>query len=232
MTMKYHILPAIFLLLFVHTGFASSVPNAPHIVVTGDAEIQAVPDILTISLSLTKVGMEVEEAKNNVERRSRALITTLKSLNIQPEDINSAELQITPHYNWNKRDQIYAGTEVTRRISATLRDLSQYDTLIKSIIDAKVAKINNTKLTSSKEKQLRETTLQKAIINAKVKARIITDHIPQRLGNIYSITPTAIAAPFPQARYQAADFSQNSSFEPGTIQLKESLQVVFYLTKE
>lgn len=230
--MKFHILPAIFLFFFVHTGLASSVPDAPHIVVTGEAEIQAVPDILTISLSLTKVGMEVEEAKNDVERRSRTLIATLKSLGIQPEDITSAELQITPHYNWNKRDQIYAGTEVTRRISATLRDLSRYDTLIKSIIDAKVAKINNTRLTSSKEKQLRETTLQKAIINAKVKARIMTDHIPQNLGNVYSITPTAVATPFPQARYQAAGFSQNSSFEPGTIQLKESLQIVFYLTKE
>ena len=232
-TMKYHIMLAIILILFVHNGFASSVPDAPHIMVTGEAEIQAVPDIMTISLSLTKVGMEVEDAKNDVERRSRALIATLKNLNIEPKDINSAELQITPHYNWNKGDQIYAGTEVTRRINATLRDLSRYDTLIKAIIDAKVANINNTRLTSSKEKQLRKTALQKAIVNAKVKAETVVHHIPQKLGSVYSITPlAAAAAPFPEARYQAAEFSKNSSFEPGIILFKESLQIVFFLINE
>ena len=230
--MKYHLLPALLFLLLAHTGFASSMPNTPHIVVTGEAEIQAPPDTLTISLSLAKVGMEVKEARNDVERRSKILIATLKSLGIKTKDINSAELEITPHYNWNKRNQVYAGTAVTRRISATLRDLSRYDTLIKAIIDAKVAQINSTKLSSSKEKQLREKTLQTAIANGMTKAQIITAHIPEKLGTIYAITTTSTAAPFPQARYQTATVSKESSFEPGTIQFKESLQIVFLLVKE
>ena len=95
----------------------------------------------------------------------RKLITSLDALGIAKEDISSAQLQITPHYNWNNSAQIYAGTEVSRTVEITLRDLSRYDDLIRSIIDAGVAQIHSTRLSSSKEKKIKEDALRGAIQN-------------------------------------------------------------------
>jgi uncharacterized protein YggE len=218
-------------IFFTHQSFAGSVPEVPHIVVTGEAELRATPDILTLSLSIAETGLEVATARNSVESRSIQLITALAALDIAKEDIRSAQLQITPHYNWNNQAQIYAGTEVSRTVDVTLRDLNRYDDLIRSIIEAGVAQIHSTRLGSSKEKELRQEAMAAAIADGMDKARIMVAHLPEKIGAVYSIAPSSSGAPFPEARYQMAAMDSSSAFEPGTILFKESLQIVFYLVQ-
>lgn len=229
--MKYFLTIILFVFL-AHTAFAGTLPDAPHIVVSGEHELRVAPDILTLSLSISETGFEVAKARESVEQRSKALLDSLEKMAISREDISSARLQITPHYNWNNRTQIYAGTEVSRGIEVTLRDLSRYDDLIRSIIDAQVAQIHSTRLSSSEEKTLREKALREAISDGMEKARIMVAHLPEEIGSIYSISPQPTSEPFARARYQAAESSRQSAFEPGTILFKESLQLVFYLVQE
>ncbi len=216
----------------VPASFAGSLPDVPHIMVTGEHEIRVVPDIVTISLSLAETGFEVAKARDSIELRSRKLIASFASLNIAKEDISSTQLQITPHYNWNNNAQIYAGTEVSRTVEATLRDLSRYDEFVRSIIDAGVAQIHSTHLSSSKEKELREDALRGAIQDGLDKARIMVAHLPERIGPIYSISSQTVGVPVRQARFQMAESTAQSAFEPGTILFQESVQLVFYLVKE
>jgi hypothetical protein len=230
--MKLKLYLTVFLvLLFAHQSFAGAVPDVPHIVVTGEAELQATPDILTLSLSIADTGFEVAAARDSVESRSVQLIKALTALDIAKEDIRSAQLQITPHYNWNNQAQIYVGTEVSRTIDVTLRDLDRYDDLIRSIIDAGVARIHSTRLSSSKEKELRQEAMAEAIADGMDKARIMVAHLPEQVGAVYSIAPASSGGPFPEARYQMAAADSRSAFEPGTILFQESLQIVFYLVQ-
>lgn len=230
--MKYFILPLVVVVSYVQLSFGGPLPDLPHIVVTGEHEIQIAPDTLTLSLSIAETGLEVAESRNTVEERSRQLIQALDTLNIAKEDISSAQLRITPHYNWNNKAQIYAGTEVSRTVNVTLRDLKLYDDLIRSIIDARVAQIHSTRLSSSKEKELREEALRGAIDAVLEKARVMVAHLPEKIGPIYSISPPSSSAPLGQPRYEVAKMARQSAFEPGVIAFKESLQIVFYLVKE
>ena len=229
--------PSLILLLLwsclVPTAFAGALPDVPHIVVTGEHEIRVVPDIVTISLNLAETGFEVAKARDSIELKSRKLIASFASLNIAKEDISSTQLQITPHYNWDNNAQIYAGTEVSRTVTATLRDLIRYDEFIRAIIDAGVAQIHSTQLSSSKEKKLREDALRGAIQDGLDKARIMVAHLPEKIGPIYSISSQTAGAPLLQARFQMAESDKvQSAFEPGTILFQESVQLVFYLLKD
>lgn len=228
--MKPYLILSLFI-FFAHASFAGSVPEVPHIVVTGEAELRATPDILTLSLSMTETGLEVAAARNSIEARSIQLINALAALDIAKEDISSAQLQITPHYNWDNQAQIYVGTEVSRTVDVTLRDLSRYDDLIRSIIDAGVAQIHSTRLSSSKEKELRQQALAAAIADGMEKARIMVAHLPEQIGAVYSMAPSVSSAPFMEARYKMAATTSQSAFEPGTILFRESLQIVFYLVQ-
>lgn len=219
-------------ILLIQPAFAGSLPEAPHIVVTGEHEIRATPDTLTLSLSIAEIGLEVAAARDSVEKRSRELIASLAALDIAKEDIGSAQLQITPHYNWNNSAQIYSGTEVSRQVEVTLRDLSRYDDLIRAIIDARVARIDSTHLSSSHEKELREEALRGAVADGMAKAKIMVAHLPAKVGPIYSISPQSTNLPMLQSRYVMADTISTSAFQPGSILFKESLQMVFYLEKD
>jgi uncharacterized protein len=229
---KQYLIPLFLFVFSIHSSFAGALPDVPHIVVTGECEIRATPDILTLSLGIAETGLQVAEARDSVEKRSKKLIASLATLGIAKEDISSAQLQITPHYNWNNSAQIYAGTEVSRTVEVTLRDLSRYDELIRSIIDARVAQIDSTRLSSSKEKKLREDALRGAISDGREKAQIMVAHLPEQIGSVFSISSQSSNAPFFQARYEMAGTAKQSAFEPGIILFKESLQMVFYLVKE
>jgi len=227
--MKPYLLTLFMLFVCFQPSLAGPLPDAPHIVVNGECEVRTTPDILFLSLGISETGFEVAGARDSVERRSRKLIHILKEIGIAQQDITAAQLQITPHYNWNNSAQIYAGTEVYRIVEVTLRDLSRYDDLIRSIVDARVARIQSTSLSSSEEKKLREEALRGAINDGMEKARIMVAHLPEQLGPVYSISPGSTNRPFLQARYEMANMAGQSAFEPGTILYKESIQLVFYL---
>ncbi|MGW8193017.1 MAG: SIMPL domain-containing protein [Desulforhopalus sp.] len=230
--MRKYFLSVLFSCILCQPSLAGSLPDEPHIVVTGEHEIHAVPDILTVSLGIAETGFEVAKARESVEERSRLLIETFKKLGITESDISSAQLQISPHYNWNNQAQIYAGTEVSRIIEVTLRDISRYDELIRAIIDARVARIHSTRLGSSQEQNLREEALRGAIADGMRNGAIMVEHLPEKIGPVYSISPQAINRPFEQAQYEVTGANRQSAFEPGTIVFKESLQLVFYLVRE
>ena len=209
--------------------WAEAVPDQPHVVVIGQSEVRVVPDILKISLNLTEVGQEVPVARNTIEERSQQLIDTLKQHGVKTRDITAASLKITPHYNWNNKAQIYVGTEVSRKIEVTLRDLDKYSDLILAIVEAKVARINSTRLESSREQELRQEALQTAIADARQKAELLVAGLPEKIGPVYAISSGGPSYRRIEAYAAAEPMQRAAAFEPGEITVTESVQVVFYL---
>ncbi|CAG36543.1 SIMPL domain-containing protein [Desulfotalea psychrophila] len=208
---------------------AGPLPAAPHIVVAGGSEVKAVPDTLSMSLQIIEVGRDAEQARAEVEKRARKLIETAKGLGIKAGDINSAALSVTPKYNWKNNQQIYTGTEVSRSVALTLRDLSKYDALIQAVLKSNVVRINSTQLSSSKDKEIQAEALQKAVADAKIQAQLLVAGLPQQVGDVYAINATSRPMQAAPAMYRMAAQVNDSAFEPGTLSYSKSVQVVFYL---
>lgn len=219
--------------LLAGSVWAGNLPDEPHIAVSGTYKVSAVPDIVRMSLNITEASRDVAEARATVENRSAQLLDELKSLGVKKEDISSARLQITPHYNWSGREQLYVGTEVSRTITIILRDIGKYDDMVRAIIDAKVARINNTVLESTQEKILRANALKGAVADAREKAELLTSAFPEQVGSVYSISALSPGVGFRKASFQLADSERGGrgSFEPGVITIQESVEAVFYLVK-
>jgi len=230
--MKRHLLSFAAVLLLSCSVYAGNTPDVPHISVTGQSTIVAVPDRLRLSLNLIDTGKNVEEVSKNIGQRTSILLVNLKSLGIVKKDINSSHLNIVPHYNWQNREQVYVGTEVSRTIEVILRDLGKYDEFIRTLLKAKVGKINSTELESSKESELRKQALQAAIKDARKQAELLVSDIPENIGSVYSIVhqSSVPVSRFSSGRYRAS-MEKLSSFEPGVIQFSESVAVVYHLSQ-
>ena len=232
------ILVVLFTLLLFSNAHADSLPKAPHIAVNGKYEVKTTPDTLKLSLEIIEISRDVKVARNVVESRSKKLINSAQSIGLKREDITSAALSLTPRYNWQNSQQIYTGTEISRKIELNLRDMSKYDDLIKAILDANVARINNSQLSSSKEKELKAQAMQQAVSDATMRAKMLVTDLPQKVGSVYSINAYA-DQPMPtrdKLMYRMADAAMmpeaDSAFEPGTMSFSQSVQVVFYLIEE
>src|SRR5690606_34763736 len=98
LTMNY--LLALVLTLASAIAVANPLPNKPHIYVEGSAEIEVIPDQMTITLGLSAENMDVALAKQEVDERSHKLIDTLKAMAIEARDIATTALQVTPVYDY------------------------------------------------------------------------------------------------------------------------------------
>ena len=225
------ILSCLFVFFVWPVVHAEPTPSEPHISVNGYHKISAVPDILRLSLSLIETGRDVEEVSQSVSKRTTRLIKELKNLGIDKKDLTSSHLRIVPHYNWQNREQVYVTTEVARDIEVILRDLSQYDEFIRTLLKAKAGRINSTVLESSKEDSLRKKALQAAMANARNKAELLVSDLNVKVGSVYAITHQSHGPVNLNARvlYSAAKQAE-SSFEPGLIEMSESVSVVYYLS--
>jgi uncharacterized protein YggE len=211
---------------------ADAYPDEPHVVVDGFAELSAVPDLLEMSLSISELNLDVAKAVSAVEERSSSLLAVVKSLGIDAKDVSSSELSITPRYNWNNREQTLVGSLVSRKIDLTLRDLTRYHDLIAALIEAKVGELSRTTLKSSREEDLRRELLQKAVADARRKAELLVSDANEGVGSIYSLSSQSQGQAY-RAEFRGAAVAQadQGSFEPGSIELRESIRAIFYLTR-
>lgn len=230
--MRRWILPALALAASIAT--AGPLPDEPHVVVSGSHTVEAAPDILRLTLSLIHVDRDVAVARENVDSRSAELIGAVKQLGVKKKDISSTSLSVVPRYNWNNREQIYQGTEVSRRIEIILRDLEKYDELMKAVVGAQVGRIENTVLESSRREELLAQALKGAVADAREKAELLASGIQARLGGVFSVSSTSAQPVYrgPQMEAFRASAQQAGAFEPGLISFTESVSVVFYLARE
>jgi hypothetical protein len=186
-----------------------------------------------MGLSVIETGRDVSASRAAVEDRSSRLIEQLKKIGVEKQDISSSELRVVPHYNWSNKEQVYTGTEVSREVEVALRDLGKYSELMKIVFESGVGRITSTRLEASEEKALKRKALERSLADAKSKAQAIADDLGVALGRVYSVVAGAESVGF--ARAAEMDFRAargKTSFEPGTIQFRESVKVVYFISED
>lgn len=225
-------------------ALANPLPSKPHIYVEGSAEIEVIPDQMTITLGLSAENMDVAIAKQDVDKRSHELINTLKSMAIEAKDIGTTALQVTPVHDYVDGKQVPRGSRVYRQVDITLRNLENYGELMRALVDAKISNTVSTKLAVSDEKTVGDQSLIKALEDARTRATALLESQGKKLGNVYSISEFELRR---EESYQLvpnrqvygesspvmadAAFLRKSSepFEPGVIRAKAKVYVVYLI---
>lgn len=233
----------VFLCLLSGLVMASPLPNRPHIYIEGSAEIEVVPDKMTISVGLSAEDMDVETAKKNVDDRSRKLLQALKSQRIDASDIGTTALQISPVYDYVEGRQVPRGYKVYRQVEVTLNNLEHYGELMQALMDAKVSNTVSTNLSVSDEKTVTDRALIEALGDARKRATAVVESGGETLGKVWSISefdlrreevyrlvPNAQTFNAPQLGVMAMDQKRASEpFEPGVIRASAKVYVVYLL---
>ena len=222
--------------------WADPLPNKPHIYVEGNATVEVAPDTMTFTLSLQKIDKELATAKADVDKRSNTLIELCKTLNIAAEDIATTTLRISPVVEYHEGRRVPAGTEVSRRVEITLRDLSQYSQVMAALVKSDVSETVDTRLSVSNEKALSEQVLGKALEDAYQRAQRLAKAQGKKLGQPFSISefptrnddrPMLQVSGSLRAQKSAMAFDSAANarepFEPGTMETSAQVYVVYYL---
>ena len=243
------LLTSSFLLLSL-SALANPLPQQAHVYVEGSGSVEVEPDEMSFTLSISETSNELATAKLTVDEKSNTLISLCKKLGIDSKDIMTSTLRIQPQFRYDKGTRVQTGTQVSRQVDITLRDLSKYADTIKAFVNAEITQTVNTKLLLSDPTQATDKALAKAMKDANQRAKRLAETQNRKLGSVYSISEfNQREQEFYQLRVArnisgqsndavsarggvqafAAEAKSSEPFEPGVIKANAQVYVVYLL---
>lgn len=179
---------------------ASQLP--PGVSVTGEGKVTAQPDRAALQLGVQARHEDLTEARNDVTRRSNAVLAYLASLGIEERHVNATHINAQPEYRWDPQQetQILTGYSVQRSLELALMNLSLLSAVIEGSADAGANQISPPQLSHSNEAELRRAALRLATEDARANARAIADGLGSTLGEVRDIQASGNPRPVPMAR--------------------------------
>lgn len=232
--------------VFTVTGFGQlpDVSKAPTIEVTGTAEINVVPDEVSISLNVSKTDKSLSVAKSQNDDGVAAVIALTKKFGIDPKDVKTDFITVREKHEKrriSKTDDdyqdVFVGYTVSKTVVVKLRDIKKFEDFFSEAVKSGVSQIGSVVYSSSQLRKYKDEARAMAMRAAREKAGALTREIGQSIGKAVSIEEQDVDG----FRSSSANASSNSfsvsdddsdaseTFSVGTISIKAQVKVEFLL---
>jgi uncharacterized protein YggE len=171
--MKVKLCAVSLLVVFVVSG---CVDNRRQSVVSvfGTGTVMAQPDMLQMTISLSRVEQTTRAAQEAVAAMVRQALGILKEAEIADADISTASLRFSSEYEWNGSRRVLVGQKAEQSIAFTINGINAGTETVSKIIDSLIQingielnQINfNVKDTAELFARSRELAYQKALEKA------------------------------------------------------------------
>lgn len=222
---------AILILAVVTSGFMQGQERqAPQINVNGEGIVRVVPDEAYIVVSVENKGGNAADVKKQNDATVSKVVAGIKKLKLPEKDVQTRRVTLQPQYDYEKKKYTYFATQT---ISILLRDLSRYDTVVESLIDAGVNQISSVEFRYSKTEEAKSEARKKAMVAAKAKADDFASAIGQKAGKAITITDSEQPVYYPRhyemAMAKGGDAMDQPTLAIGEIDIKANVNVSFVL---
>lgn len=167
---------------------------------SGYGEVSAVPDIASVNFSIIQEAKTVKEAQSKVAEIEAGVLDLLKEYKIEDRDIKTESISFNPKYEYRYSARacpvgtycppggknVLVGYEAHENISLKIRNTDDVGGIVEGIGALDVTNLNGPNFTIDDEDALKEQARQKAIENAKEKAKSLSADLGIRLGKISS----------------------------------------------
>lgn len=170
-----------FVLFSLISTMAIAQNQTPTVEVIGEGIVYATPDMVNISISIEKEGLDL---KNLRQKNGEAVAQVLQLLSkeLPMENFQTSYVSLYKD-DYNKLNKY----RVVQNINIKLEDISKYDNLMNAIFDAGVNRIDGISFgVKNKEKLLQEARIA-AIDDARKKALLYAVSLDQNIGKAIKI---------------------------------------------
>lgn len=215
---------------------ANELPDSPHIVTSGTASVDAVPDIATLAIEVNIAAKDAASAKKQADQRIAQYLSFLEQNGVAKKDISSANLRTQPDYDYQNGKSVLKGYRAVRTVEVTLRQLDKLNSLLDGALKAGLNEIRSVSLGVAQPDAYKDKARKAAIEDAIHQAQSLAAGFHSKLGPVYSVRyHVSNYQPSPMVRMMKADaapVSAQETYEQATIQFDDQVDVVFQLQPE
>jgi uncharacterized protein YggE len=203
------------------------------ITVTGEATVQASPDMAMIMLGVTTDGETAADAMAANNAALSAVLARLRGAGVEDRDLQTSNLSLNP--NWVGYDSgsmpTIAGYSAMNMLNVRVRDLTQLGSLLDASITDGANTLNGISFEMSEPRPVMDEARKAAVADAKAKAELLIAAAGGTLGKIISITEIPNYNG-PQAMFRAEAASDSAvSVASGQIGLTASITITYALAE-
>jgi uncharacterized protein len=198
--------------------------------VTGSGAVTALPDTATVQVGVAALDSDARKAKATVDAAIGRILALAASLGLQSDSVKSTALNVEPRYERDS-DTRLRGYEVTRSVTAVVRDLSKLDALLDGAVQAGANNNFDIEVTSSKTAELQRDALRRALEDARAQADLAAKQLGVRVGAVRSINLNNPGSSLQSMTVNATvGFGTSAAkFHPGTIRVAVQAAVSFFI---
>lgn len=169
----------------------NTLPSVPHLLVTGHAEANVVPDRFTIHLNVDVTNLVPDVARRKVEAHMDELFKALDANGALKDRTRASSLSIQPETKYENDKEVFKGTEVSRWIDATFDSLDKLRAFIASVPANEEVQIGSVKTARSDMDAISSRLRAAAIENSKAAAAKIAADYGMKIIGIYAVSEVA-----------------------------------------
>ena len=219
-----------FVLFSLISTMAIAQNQTPTVEVVGEGIVYATPDMVNISISIEKEGLDL---KNLRQKNGEAVAQVLQLLSkeLPMENFQTSYVSLYKD-DYNKLNKY----RVVQNINIKLEDISKYDNLMNAIFDAGVNRIDGISFgVKNKEKLLQEARVA-AIDDARKKALLYAVSLDQNIGKAIKIKEVNshfndIQPVERMSKMSLGSTGNDNTLAVGKIAIEAQVNVVFELLK-
>jgi len=210
--------------------FAQENQDRGQVSVTGEGIVKVEPDEVLIKSRIEHEGSSAVEVKKQNDEVVNKIIKYLKSQNIEEKDIQTEYMNLNKRYDHNDKTYSYVANQA---ISIKLRDLKDYEKIMKGLLENGLNRIDGIQFKSSEMGKFEKEARKLAVLDAQNRARELAQPLGQSIGKAVSISEMDYNSFQPMYRMDAAvEMSAKGSQQtiaPGELEIKIKVNVGFEL---
>jgi uncharacterized protein YggE len=197
--------------------------GASAITATGTGKVKVVPDVAQVSLGVSATAASARQARTSADAQLARVLAALKARGVQPADIQTSQITLTPNFGRNGSTVI--GYTATNTVDATLRNLDTAGAIVSAAAAAGANDIGGLMLTVDDRSAVYQRALKGAVAEARAHAEAIAEAAGETVGDLRAATEGGESAPIPFAEAKAADAA--APIEPGTLEVTATVTATF-----
>lgn len=182
----------LFILLTFSTCVFAQVEEST-LVVSGNGEVSAEPDLALFNVSVTTEGKTANEALRSNATNAQKLIDVLLSAGIAKKDIETSNINVNPVYDSNTNGIVTGelnkiiGYEANNSLQVKVREISNLGQIIDVVVEAGDYTVGGISFSIEKQESFEAEALKKAVADARRKAEIVASAAGKTISGIKNI---------------------------------------------
>lgn len=208
------------------------------VTMTAEGKVTAKPDTANVSFSVVTTGKTADEVQKTNDQKMAKVIEYLKSKGVKDEDIQTANYNLYPQYNYNKpsgEQPEIVGYNLNQMVTVKVRNLNTVQDLVGGLTSKGVNQIDNLSFFIDDPDTLKAKARADAIKKARAKAEELATGLNVKLGRVVNFSEGFGGVPVPyyadSARfgYGGAGGAGGSPVQPGSQDITVNVTLTFEL---